>query len=44
VYALALWDEPALQRDIVPLLDDSKQPVRLRAAAGLLRLNRIRIK
>jgi HEAT repeat protein len=43
VHALALWDEPALQRDIVPLLDDSKQPVRLRAAAGLLRLDTIRM-
>jgi HEAT repeat protein len=41
VHALALWDEPALQRYIVPLLDDSKQAVRLRAAAGLLRLKAI---
>ena len=38
VHSLALWNDPSLQQDIVPLLDDKKEAVRLRAAAGYLRL------
>jgi HEAT repeat protein len=38
VHALALRDQPALQADLVPLLADSKEAVRLREAAGYLRI------
>ena len=34
VHALVLRDQPAFQADIVPLLDDKTEGVRLRAAAG----------
>jgi len=39
VHSLALRNDPDLQEDFVPLLEDDKQPVRLRAAAGYLRLD-----
>lgn len=39
VHSLALQNKPALRKDFVPLLDDSKLPVRLRAAAAYLRLD-----
>jgi HEAT repeat protein len=42
VHALALRNESNLQKDLVPLLDDKKEAVRLRAAAGYLRLQLIR--
>ncbi|HTW65205.1 MAG TPA: HEAT repeat domain-containing protein [Bryobacteraceae bacterium] len=42
VHALVLRDQPALEADITPLLDDKSQPVRLRAAAGFLRLEEIK--
>jgi HEAT repeat protein len=42
VHSLALWNDPSLQEDIVPLLDDKKEAVRLRAAAGYLRLQLIK--
>jgi HEAT repeat protein len=42
VHSLALWNDPSLQEDIVPLLDDKKEAVRLRAAAGYLRLEVIK--
>jgi HEAT repeat protein len=42
VHSLALWNDPSLQEDIVPLLDDKKEGVRLRAAAGYLRLELIK--
>ena len=42
VHALVLRDDPAFQADIVPLLDDKTQAVRLRAAAGYLRLETIK--
>jgi HEAT repeat protein len=42
VHALVLRDDPALQPDIVPLLDDKTQGVRLRAAAGYLRLETVK--
>ncbi len=44
VHSLALWDDPALEPNISPLLDDPKQAVRLRAAAAYLRLQAIKIK
>ena len=42
VHSLALWNDPSLEEDIVPLLDDKKEAVRLRAAAGYLRLELIK--
>jgi HEAT repeat protein len=42
VHSLALWNDPSLQEDIVPLLEDKKEAVRLRAAAGYLRLELIK--
>ena len=42
VHSLALWNDPSLEEDIVPLLDDKKEGVRLRAAAGYLRLELIK--
>ena len=42
VHSLVLQDNPAFQADLVPLLDDKNEPVRLRAAAGYLRLETIK--
>jgi HEAT repeat protein len=42
VHALVLRDAPAFQPDIVPLLDDKTEAVRLRAAAGYLRLDTVK--
>jgi HEAT repeat protein len=42
VHALVLRDEPAFQADIIPLLDDKTEAVRLRAAAGYLRLETVK--
>jgi HEAT repeat protein len=42
VHALVLRDEPQLQADIIPLLDDKNEAVRLRAAAGYLRLETVK--
>lgn len=44
VHALVLRDEPAIESEIVPLLDDKSEPVRLRAAAGYLRLEAVKTK
>jgi len=41
VHSLALRDDLTLKKDLEPLLDDNKEPVRLRAAAGVLRLSAI---
>ena len=41
VHSLALRDDPALKEDLESLLNDIKAPVRLRAAAGVLRLSAI---
>ena len=41
VHSLSLRDDPALKETLEPLLDDEKEPVRLRAAAGFLRLSAI---
>jgi HEAT repeat protein len=42
VHALVLRDDPVFQADILPLLDDKNEPVRLRAATGYLRLETIK--
>jgi HEAT repeats len=42
VHALVLRDNPAFQMDLESLLDDKSEPVRLRAAAGYLRLETIK--
>jgi HEAT repeat protein len=42
VHAIALRNDPALMGDLVPLLDDKKEAVRDRAAAGYLRLEALR--
>jgi HEAT repeat protein len=42
VHALLLRNDPAFQSDIVPLLDDRNDAVRLRVAAGYLRLETIK--
>jgi HEAT repeat protein len=38
VHALSLRNNPALKKDLEPLLQDDKEAVRMRAAAGYLRL------
>lgn len=42
VHALVLHDNPQFEADIIPLLDDKSEPVRLRAAAGYLRLETVK--
>lgn len=42
VHSLVLRDDPALQMDIRPSLEDKSEPVRMRAAAGYLRLETIK--
>jgi HEAT repeat protein len=42
VHALVLRDNPAFESDIIPLLDDKTEGVRLRAAAGYLRLETVK--
>lgn len=42
VHAIALRNDPALEGDLIPLLDDKKEAVRVRAAAGYLRLEGIK--
>jgi HEAT repeat protein len=42
VHGIALRNDPALQSDLVPLLEDKKEAVRVRAAAGYLRLESIK--
>ena len=42
VHAMALRNDPALEADLVPLLEDRKEAVRVRAAAGCLRLEGIK--
>jgi HEAT repeat protein len=39
VHAIAVRNNPALKKDLEPLMDDRKEAVRLRAAAGWLRLD-----
>jgi HEAT repeat protein len=42
IHSLALRNDPAVEPDLIPLLDDKRQDVRLRAAAACLRLEDIR--
>jgi len=42
VHSISLRNDSSLQPDIAPLLDDNKEPVRLRAASGYLRLQTIK--
>ena len=39
IHSLALWNDPMLKPDLVALLHDDRKAVRLRAAAGYLRLD-----
>jgi len=41
VHAIALRDDPALKKELIPLLDDDKEGVRMRTAAAYLRLTAI---
>ena len=41
VHSLSLQNDPAMKKDLEPLLEDEKEEVRLRAAAGFLRLSAI---
>jgi HEAT repeat protein len=41
VHSLCLRNDPALKKDLEPLLEDDKEAVRMRAAAGYLRLSAI---
>jgi len=41
VHAIAIRDDPTLKKELVPLLDDDKEGVRLRVAAAYLRLSAI---
>ena len=42
VHAIALRNDPVLETDLMPLLEDKKEAVRVRAAAGYLRLESIK--
>ena len=42
VHAIALRNDPALENHLLPLFDDKKEAVRVRAAAGYLRLEGIK--
>ena len=42
VHAIALRNDPALEKDLLPLFEDKKEAVRVRAAAGYLRLESIK--
>ena len=44
VHSLALRNDPALRVDLEPMFEDDKEEVRLRAAAGLLRLSAVQAK
>ena len=41
VHSISLRNDPALKKELEPLLQDGKESVRLRAAAGYLRLSAI---
>jgi len=42
VHSIAVRNDPALQADLIPLLNDKKEAVRVRAAAGYLRLEALK--
>ncbi len=41
MHAVSLRNDPAMKKELVPMLDDDNGAVRLRAAAGYLRLSAI---
>ena len=41
VHSISLRNDPAMKKELEPLLQDDNEPVRLRAAAGYLRLSAI---
>ena len=41
MHSISLRNDPALKKELEPLLADDKESVRLRAAAGYLRLSAI---
>jgi HEAT repeat protein len=41
VHSISLRNDPSLKKELEPLLQDDNEPVRLRAAAGCLRLSAI---
>jgi HEAT repeat protein len=41
VHSISLQNDPALKKELEPLLQDDNEAVRLRAAAGYLRLSAI---
>jgi HEAT repeat protein len=41
VHSISLRNDPSLKKELEPLLEDEKESVRLRAAAGYLRLSAI---
>jgi HEAT repeat protein len=43
VHAIAIRNDPALENDLLPLFEDKKEAVRVRAAAGYLRLEAIKV-
>jgi HEAT repeat protein len=43
VHAIAVRNEPTLEANLIPLFEDKKEAVRVRAAAGYLRLDAIRV-
>jgi HEAT repeat protein len=43
VHAIALRNDPARKTDLIPLMEDHKEAVRVRAAAGYLRLDGMRV-
>jgi HEAT repeat protein len=43
VHAIALRNDPALESDLVPMFEDKKEAVRVRAAAGYLRLEAVKL-
>jgi HEAT repeat protein len=42
VHSIALRNDASLEADLIPLLDDKKEAVRVRAAAGFLRLEAVK--
>ncbi len=42
MHSIAVRNDPALEGALIPMLDDKKEAVRVRAAAGYLRLEAIK--
>ncbi len=43
VHTIALRNDPARKTDLIPLMEDHKEAIRVRAAAGYLRLDGMRV-